>query len=108
MTTAAEAMEELPPEEREVEETEEEGDDEWNEEWEIYYDEHGTGEETPGETFGSPMTTGSEKRLLVTRDLARVKERILFYVLDGFTPDAGQESRDLFDKMTVVENDRKK
>ena len=60
--------------------------------------------ETPGETFGSPMTKGEET--IVTRDERRVKERILFSVLKGYSPDAATTSKAFLDMSEVRVNDK--
>ena len=86
----------------EGEEEENTWNDAWDEEWEIYYNDQRNEPDTRGETFGSPMS--KSQLVLRTRDMQRVKERVLFYILDGFTPDAGPESRSLFGEVTVVRN----
>ena len=55
-----------------------------------------------GETFRSPM--GRKERIIVTRDKQRIKERILYHVLDGFNPDAGPTSRAFLDVCEIRSN----
>ena len=87
MAEVLDVREELPTEEKE----EEESYDDWDHTWEIYEATDDTTTETPGETFGSPLT--KKEKVIVTRDKQRIKERVLFHVLDRFSPDAVQRQR---------------
>ena len=101
MAEALDAREELPSEEKEVEEEEESYDD-WDDTWEIYEATDDTTIETPGETFGSPLTR--KEKVIVTRDKQRIKERVLFHVLDGYSPDAGPTSKAFLDMCEIRSN----
>ena len=102
MAEAIDVREEVPSEEKEVEEEEEE-DGSWDS-FDIYMPTTPGAIETPGETFGSPMTKGEET--IVTRDERRVKGRILFSVLKGYSPDAGTTSKAFLDMSEVRVNDK--
>ena len=93
--------EEIPLEEREVGE-EDASDSYWDEMFYIYMPTSPETIETPGETFGTPMTRG--EKTIVTRDVRRIKERILSQVLDGYSPDAGPTSRAFLDVSEVRTN----
>ena len=101
MAEALDVREHLPTEKKEVEEEEESYDD-WDDTWEIYEATDDRAIETPGETFRSPM--GRKERIIVTRDKQRIKERILYHVLDGFNPDAGPTSRAFLDVCEIRSN----